>query len=85
MEVKRTEKWTETTFGEGPACFYCHVQIPLQFHHLLPPRQPSELPGLSRIWDEEANQSSRLACQIILEKKHDGMIVYVPDMPPVNI
>merc|ERR1719487_834234 len=36
-EVHRTENWVETTYGEGPTCFFCHVQIPSAFHHLLPP------------------------------------------------
>lgn len=84
-EVRRTENWTETTYGEGPQCFYCHVQIPSSFHHLLDPPFAYETTGLSRVWGEEANTASRLACQITLEKKHDGMVVFVPDMPPVDL
>jgi ferredoxin len=85
VEIRRTEKWTEQTFGEGPQCFYCHVQIPPQFHHLLPPKISTEDAGLENIWREEFNSTSRLACQIFLEAKHDGMIVYVPDSLPTDV
>lgn len=47
----RTEKWVEQTFGEGPTCFYCHVQIPSSFNHV---------EGLKRTWEEEYNVTSRL-------------------------
>lgn len=85
IEIVRTPLWTESTFGEGPNCFFCHVQIPSKYSHLLPPRGPSEWEGMEDIWEEELNVTSRLACQITLERKHDGMVVYVPDAPPTNI
>ncbi len=84
-DIQRTEKWNETTFGEGPTCFFCHVQIPSQYHHLLPQESTVEAEGLKSVWEEEYTSTSRLACQITLEKKHDGMIVFVPDAPPTNI
>ena len=83
--MKRTDKRTETTFGEGISCFYCHVKIPTTFSHLLPPRWSEELKGIQDTWEEECSETtSRLACQITLEKKHDGMIVFVPDAPPME-
>jgi len=84
-EVQRTPAWLETTYGEGPTCFYCHVQIPSTFHHLLPPQLKSEIKGLTDTWEEEVNMTSRIACLITLEQKHDGMVVFVPDAPPVNV
>jgi ferredoxin len=84
-EVHRTENWVETTYGEGPTCFWCHVQIPSTFNHLLPPMLKEHKFGLEQTWEDEVNTSSRLACMITLEKKHDGMVVYVPDAPPVDI
>ena len=39
--------------------------------------------GLEHVWEDEVTTQSRLACQIVLEKKHDGMVVYVPDSPPI--
>lgn len=85
MEIQRTENWVETTFGEGPTCFHCHVQIPSKFNHLLPKQLSDEAHGLKEVWGDEVSLSSRLACMIELEKKHDGMIVYVPDAPPVDL
>lgn len=84
-DVQRTEAWNETIFGEGPSCFYCHVQIPSTFHHLLPQTTEIENWGLKDVWEDEFNTTSRLACQITLDKKHDGMVVYVPDAPPTDI
>jgi len=84
-QVRRTEEWVEQTFGEGPTCFWCHVQIPSTFHHLLPEITPHEMKGLKATWEEEASMSSRLGCMIQLEKKHDGLVVFVPDAPPTNI
>lgn len=83
--VRRTENWVEQTFGEGPTCFWCHVQIPTVFHHLLPEVLPNETAGLVQAWEEEVNKTSRLGCMITLDKKHDGMVVFVPDAPPTNI
>eukprot|EP01033_Poteriospumella_lacustris_P000601 gene601-417_t len=84
-DIQRTEKWNESVFGEGPTCFFCHVQIPSAFHHLLPRETAIEREGLKDVWEEEYTSSSRLACQIVLEKKHDGMVVFVPDAPPVDV
>ena len=36
VSVRRTENWVETTFGEGPTCFYCHVQIASKYNSILP-------------------------------------------------
>jgi hypothetical protein len=82
VAVKRTEQWTETLFGEGPTCFLCHVQIPPQYHHLLPDKGVNDDKGLYDRWKDEANNTSFLACQIVLEKKHEGMVVFVPDAQP---
>jgi hypothetical protein len=51
----------------------------------LEPRLKYETDGLVEGWEDEVNSTSRLACLITLEKKHDGMLVYVPDAPPVEM
>jgi ferredoxin len=84
-EVRRTENWVETTFGEGPSCFYCHVQIPTSFNSILPEQSKEELEGLSDTWEDEVSKTSRLSCMITLDKRHDGLIVYVPDAPPTDV
>jgi ferredoxin len=61
------------------------VKIPKQFHPLLPDRASDEAEGIARTWDEEFSEAtSRLACLITLDKKHDGMVVYVPSAPPMD-
>ena len=84
-EMKRTNDWTETTYGEGPTCFVCHVKIPSRFNHLLDDQTLHEKLGLEDVWEDEAGNTSRLACQIVLERKHDGLVCFVPDMPPIDV
>eukprot|EP01041_Mallomonas_annulata_P011771 gene11771-24675_t len=85
LDIRRTEKWVETVYGEGPSCFYCHVKIPTTFSHLLPEQSEDESRGLKHTWDEEYSTTSRLACLITLERNHDGMVVFVPDAPPTDL
>ena len=85
-KLKHSEIWTETLFGEGPECFYCHVKIPSSFSHLLPYQPENDAWGLKDLWEEEySSATSRLACQITLEKKHEGMVVLVMDAPITNL
>ena len=85
-EVRRSADWVETTFGEGPTCYLCHVQIPKQFHHVIPNTTSADaMAGLKQTWDEEFNDTSRLSCQITLTKEMEGMVVYVPDVPPIDV
>jgi hypothetical protein len=84
-EVRRTKDWVETTYGEGPACFWCHVQIASKYNSILPDFSEYEFEGIQEEWDEEATKTSRLACQITVDKRHDGMVIFVPDAPPTDI
>lgn len=83
--VRRTKDWEEIVYGEGPSCFYCHVQIPSSYNSILPEQSEEEKSGLENTWEEEYAPSSRLACLITLGKEHDGMIVLVPDAPIVDV
>jgi ferredoxin len=83
--VRRTKDWEEIVFGEGPSCFFCHVQIPSMYNSVLPELSEGEKEGLEGIWEEEYAPTSRLACMITLTKSHDGMIVLVPDAPIVDL
>ncbi len=85
VSIKRTDKWTEDVYGEGPSCFLCHVQIPSSYNHILPERSLQEIEGLDSTWEEEFKPTSRLACTITLDHRHDGMIVLVPDAPPTDV
>lgn len=85
MNVRRTDKWVETIFGEGPSCFFCHVQIAKKYDSVLPEFQQESADGLEDVWGSEVTEASRLACEITLDKRHDGMVVLVPDMMPTDI
>lgn len=80
-QSRRTESWVETTWGEGPSCFFCHVQIASKYNSVLPEIFEHERKGIADIWDDEYTRNSRLACKIRLDARHDGMVVYVPDSP----
>jgi ferredoxin len=80
-QVQRTDKWLEDTFGEGPMCFGCHVKIPSIYEKLLPQEFEDIRTDMQNYWAGEMSKTSRLACQIVLESKHDGMVVFVPDPP----
>jgi ferredoxin len=81
LEVRRTENWVETTYGEGVHCFACHVKISNKYDSILPERPIEENEEFKETWNEEYGSTSRLACQIKLDKRHDGMVVFVPDAP----
>ena len=61
------------------------IKIIKTFHHLLPEQTIEETTGLKDVWEDEAGSTSRLACMITLDKKHDDMIVFIPDSPPVDV
>ena len=84
-EIRRTENWVETTYGEGPNCFFCHVQIPSSYASVLPPPSKYEYDGLVDSWEDEVTKTSHLACMITLDKRHDGLTVFVPDAPPTDL
>jgi hypothetical protein len=44
-----------------------------------------EANGLDEVWEGETNVTSRLGCLITLDKRHDGLVVYVPDAPPTDL
>lgn len=81
LDVRRTDKWVETVYGEGAMCFSCHVQISSKYDHLLPEVMKTDVDGLEGFWGDKYKSTSRMACSIKLEKKHDGMVVLVPDAP----
>lgn len=80
-EIRRSENWVETLWGEGPSCFFCHVQIASKYNSILPEFTEFERRGIEDVWDDEYTRNSRLACVIRLDARHDGMVIYVPDAP----
>ena len=64
--------------GGSGVCATCHVRIPHVWQSLLPPPSDEELARLDEIPD--ADETSRLACQIMMTEEMDGMELEVqPD------
>jgi len=81
-EKVRSSTWTEPLYGSGAGSGFDHVL--LQGGHegvkALDPPQSNELKLLHVYWDEdEVFPESRLASQVEINSKMDGMVVYVPD------
>lgn len=57
--------------GGAGVCATCHVRIPQAWRHLLPPPSEEELAKLDEIPD--ADEGSRLACQILMTNDLDGL------------
>lgn len=64
--------------GGAGVCATCHVRIPEAWRALLPPPSDEELAKLDEIPD--ADDNSRLACQIVMTDELDGLEIEVqPD------
>ncbi len=64
--------------GGACVCSTCHVRIPKVWHAVLPPPSDEELAKLDEI--PGADETSRLACQIVMTEPMDGMEIEVqPD------
>jgi ferredoxin, 2Fe-2S len=71
--------------GGACVCATCHVRVPVAWRHLLPPPSAEELAKLDEIAD--ADDSSRLACQLMMTDALDGLEVELqPDslIPQTN-
>ena len=85
-ELHTEGNWFEPKYGEGANCYFCHVIVPKSHYHLLPPKRPDEAEQLANYpFAEDMTDTSRLACQVVLTKEMDGMVVYVPDGPPSDL
>jgi 2Fe-2S ferredoxin len=57
--------------GGAGVCATCHVRVPEAWRNLLPPPSAEELEKLDEI--PGADESSRLACQIMMAPELDGL------------
>ncbi len=57
--------------GGSGVCATCHVRIPRPWQDMLPPPSDDELAKLDEIPD--ADETSRLACQIMMSEDLDGL------------
>jgi hypothetical protein len=83
VDVVHNERWTEMVFGEGPQSFQSHVVFPREWFGRLPAASPKEREVLARL-RQDLTPTSRLATQIVLTKDLDGLVVHVPDSPPLE-
>jgi ferredoxin len=58
------------------ACSTCHIILPQNIYDGLPEATEIEEDMLDQAFG--LTSTSRLGCQVILEKKHDGMLVEIP-------
>ena len=79
-EIKRTELWTEPTFGEGVNSGFDHVVLAGKGVETAARKTYIEQQMLEDYWDvDEIFEGSRIASAVTLTKEMDGMIVFVPD------
>jgi ferredoxin len=85
QQKTRSSTWTEPLYGEGATSGFDHVL--LQAHgaaceglDMVEPMASNEYKSLRDYWDEdEIFPESRLASQVEINAKMDGLVVYVPD------
>eukprot|EP00611_Tribonema_gayanum_P017233 TRINITY_DN29800_c0_g1_i1.p1 TRINITY_DN29800_c0_g1~~TRINITY_DN29800_c0_g1_i1.p1 ORF type:complete len:181 (-),score=41.34 TRINITY_DN29800_c0_g1_i1:192-686(-) len=83
--IRRTDLFLEDEYGAGPQCNTCHVIIPDEWYGKLNEVFECEQEQLDDIGDNlYVPGASRLGCQVRLSKALDGMVVYIPDGPPVH-
>lgn len=62
--------------GGGCTCATCHVYVRAPHASRLPPPHPDEIDILEYV--HEPRRNSRLACQIRIDERLDGIVVEVP-------
>jgi len=69
-EIERSERWTEPTFGEGPACGFDHIVLHGASAAKAGHHSERELSLIGDCWDDdEVFDDSRLACMITVTKE----------------
>ena len=74
--VKHAVPGIDADCGGACACATCHVYVDERWLPLLPPRNDMEHSMLD--FAEGVRENSRLACQIKMSDKLDGLIVQTP-------
>ena len=68
--------------GGACTCVTCHCYVEPAWFERLTAAQPEELEMLDYVW--ERRRTSRLACQIVLDARSDGIVVRVPCRQALN-
>ncbi|OQR93588.1 hypothetical protein ACHHYP_02409 [Achlya hypogyna] len=80
----RSPEFTENLFGEGPSSPLSHVVISNEWVHKLPLPSEREARILEDVPEEDLTKNSRLGTEIILTKDLEGLVVAVPEAPPIE-
>ncbi|KAF0682566.1 Aste57867_25364 [Aphanomyces stellatus] len=80
----RTPEFTESLFGEGPSSPLSHVVVSNEWVSKLPAPTDREVRILEDVPEDDWTKNSRLATEIILTKDLDGLVIAVPEAPPVE-
>uniref|UniRef100_K3WX64 Uncharacterized protein n=1 Tax=Globisporangium ultimum (strain ATCC 200006 / CBS 805.95 / DAOM BR144) TaxID=431595 RepID=K3WX64_GLOUD len=80
----RADYYTESLFGEGSTSPQSHVIVSNEWVSKLPQPNDQELHILQYVPEEDRSANSRLGTEIILQKELDGLVVAVPEAPPVE-
>jgi len=84
VEKFNSDRWTEMVFGEGPQSWQSHVIFPRDWFAKLPKATTRETEILKRLPESVITPTSRLATQILLTRDLNGLVVLVPDSPPIE-
>ena len=69
-KLHKEGNWVEPKYGEGPACYYCHVVVSKSHASTLPKKMSDEEEMLRQYpFPEDMSETSRLACQISVTKE----------------
>ncbi|KAL4136759.1 hypothetical protein PRIC2_000287 [Phytophthora ramorum] len=84
-DAKRADFYTETLFGEGSTSPQSHVVVSNEWISKLPPANNQERHIIDTyVPAEDRSINSRLGTEIVLQKELDGLVVAVPEAPPVE-
>ncbi|CAH0479475.1 unnamed protein product [Peronospora belbahrii] len=84
-DARRADFYTESLFGEGTTSPQSHVVVSNEWISKLPPANDQERHIIDTyVPVEDRSANSRLGTAIVLEKELDGMVVAVPEAPPVE-
>ncbi|KAJ0407302.1 hypothetical protein ATCC90586_002230 [Pythium insidiosum] len=82
--AERADYYRESLFGEGSVSAQSHVIVSNEWISKLPVPNDQELHILEYVPEGDRSANSRLGTEIVLTKELDGLVVAVPEAPPVE-
>lgn len=84
-DAPRADYYTESLFGEGSTSPQSHVVVSNEWIDKLHPANNKERHIIDTyVPAEDRSANSRLGTEIVLQKELDGLVVAVPEAPPVE-